>query len=40
MMLPYVFHPIAAVEFEDAVDYYELLQPGKGLELADQVEDL
>lgn len=38
MMLPYVFHPIAAVEIEDAVDYYESLQPGKGLELAEQVE--
>jgi hypothetical protein len=38
MMLPYVFHPIAAVEIEDAVDYYESLQPGKGLDLAEQVE--
>jgi hypothetical protein len=38
MMLPYVFHPIAALEIEDAVDYYESLQPGKGLELAEQVE--
>lgn len=38
MKLPYVFHPIAAVEFEDAVAYYESLQPGKGLELAEQVE--
>ena len=38
MILPYVFHPIAAVEIEDAVDYYELLEPGKGLELALQVE--
>lgn len=33
-MLPFVFHPIAAVEIEEAVDYYEALQPGKGLELA------
>ncbi len=38
MMLPYVIHPLAAIEIEDAVDYYESLQPGKGLELAEQVE--
>lgn len=37
-MLPFVFHPIAVVEIEEAVDYYEALQPGKGLELAEQVE--
>lgn len=39
-MLPYVFHPIAAIEFEEAVDYYESHQPGKGLELAEQVESV
>lgn len=38
-MLPYIFHAIAAVEIEEAVAYYESLQPGKGLELADQVEE-
>lgn len=32
-MLPYVFHPLAAVELDEAVQYYEALQPGKGLEL-------
>ena len=37
-MLLYILHPIAAVEIEDAVAYYESLQPGKGLELAEQVE--
>lgn len=37
-MLPYFFHPLAAIEFEEAVAYYESLHPGKGLELAVQVE--
>lgn len=37
-MLAYVFHPLAAIEVEDAVAYYESLQPGKGLELAAQIE--
>ena len=37
-MLPYLFHPLAAIEVEDAVAYYESLQPGKGLELASQIE--
>jgi hypothetical protein len=31
-MLPYVFHPLAAIEVEDAVAYYESLQPDKGTE--------
>jgi toxin ParE1/3/4 len=37
-MLPYVFHPQAAAELEDAVAHYESLAPGKGLELATQVQ--
>ncbi|MEP7012778.1 MAG: type II toxin-antitoxin system RelE/ParE family toxin [Acidobacteriota bacterium] len=37
-MLPYVFHPLADADLDEAVDYYEALQPGKGLELAQQVE--
>ena len=37
-MLPYIFHPLAAIEVEDAVAYYESLQSGKGLELAAQIE--
>lgn len=38
MSLLYVFHPLAAVELDEAVDYYELAQAGKGLELAQAVE--
>lgn len=30
-MLPYVFHPLADAELDEAVGYYEALQPGKGL---------
>ncbi len=37
-MLPYVFHPLAEVELDEAVGYYEAIQPGKGLELARQVQ--
>lgn len=37
-MLPYVFHPQAAEEFEAAVAYYESVASGKGLEFAAQVQ--
>ncbi len=39
-MLPYVFHPLADAELDEAVGYYEALQPGKGLDLAQQVESV
>jgi hypothetical protein len=31
------FHPEAAAEFEVAVDYYEAITPGLGLDFADEV---
>ena len=37
-MLPYVFHPLAEAELDEAVGYYEAIQPGKGLELAGQIQ--
>ena len=37
-MLPYVFHPQAANELEEAVAYYESVSPRTGLELAACVE--
>ena len=37
-MLPYVFHPLAAAELDEAVAHYENLAPGKGVELAQQVQ--
>ncbi len=39
-MRPYVFHPLADAELDEAVGYYEALQPGKGLELAQQIESV
>jgi len=36
-MLPYVFHPFAEAELDEAVGYYEAIQPGKGLELVRQI---
>jgi len=38
-MLNSEFHPLAARELMDAVDHYESLAPGKGLELARQVQE-
>lgn len=38
MRLAYVFHPLAAAELDEAVEYYEAVQAGKGLELADSIE--
>ena len=37
-MLQYVFHPLAEAELDAAVGHYETIQPGKGLELAHEVE--
>ena len=36
-MLAHEFHPLAARELEEAVEHYESLEIGKGLELARQV---
>ena len=36
-MLPYEFHPLAERELDEAVEHYETISPGKGLELARQV---
>ena len=36
-MLSHEFHPLAAREFEEAVEHYEAMTPGKGLELARQI---
>lgn len=37
-MLLYEFHPLAERELVNAVEHYEALAPGKGLELAQQVQ--
>lgn len=37
-MLLYEFHPLAERELVNAVEHYEALAPGKGLELAEQVQ--
>ncbi len=37
MILGYEFHPLAEKELNEAVDYYEVLEPEKGLELLQQV---
>lgn len=39
-MLPYEFHPLAARELDEAVAHYEAVLPGKGLELAAEVESV
>jgi plasmid stabilization system protein ParE len=36
-VLSYEFHPLAERELDEAVEHYEGLSPGKGLELARQV---
>jgi toxin ParE1/3/4 len=36
-MLRYVFHPLAARELDEAVEYLEAISSGKGQELAEQV---
>ncbi|MCE0759249.1 type II toxin-antitoxin system RelE/ParE family toxin [Marinobacter sp. G11] len=35
--MDYSFHPAAEAEFNDSIDYYESIQPGLGIELADEV---
>lgn len=37
-MIPYEYHPDAATELEEAVDFYELSSSGLGSEIADQVD--
>lgn len=32
MTLAYIFHPLAAAELDEAVEYYESIETGKGLE--------
>ena len=39
MKLSYEFNPIAEIELEEAVEYYESLLPGKGQELLDVAEE-
>ena len=39
MKLSYEFNPIAEIELEQAVEYYESLLPGKGQELLDVAEE-
>lgn len=35
--MSFTIHPLAKVELNDAVDYYEEQQPGLGLEFAEEV---
>lgn len=39
-MLPYEFHPLAERELDEAVEYYEAILPGKGMELARDVRSV
>ncbi|MET4028420.1 toxin ParE1/3/4 [Marinobacter sp. MBR-99] len=32
------FHPAAEAELNEAIDYYESIQPGLGIDLAEEVE--
>lgn len=36
-MLQHEFHPLADKELDEAVEHYEAVEPGKGLELLQQV---
>lgn len=36
-MMKFYFHPEAEAEFDKSVGYYELCQPGLGLEFAEEV---
>ncbi len=38
-MLQYEFHPLAEKELDEAVEYYEAVESGKGLELLQQVHE-
>lgn len=33
----FYFHPLASIEFDEAIRYYEECEPGLGLELAEEV---
>ena len=35
--MKFYFHPDAQAEFDKAVEYYEQLQPGLGIELAEEI---
>ena len=37
-MLAVVFHPLAEAELDEAVGYLETIEPGKGLELARDIQ--
>lgn len=36
-MMKYSFHPVAVAELNEAIDYYEELQSGLGLEFAKEI---
>ena len=36
--MDYTFHPAAEAELNQAIDYYESIQPGLGIDLAEEVE--
>lgn len=36
--MDYTFHPAAEAELNEAIDYYESIQPGLGSELAEEVQ--
>lgn len=36
--MEYSFHPAAETELDTAVDYYESIQPGLGIDLAEEVQ--
>ncbi|MEX2476028.1 type II toxin-antitoxin system RelE/ParE family toxin [Marinobacter sp.] len=36
--MDYSFHPAAEAELNEAIDYYELIQTGLGIDLAEEVE--
>ncbi|WP_148862720.1 type II toxin-antitoxin system RelE/ParE family toxin [Marinobacter fonticola] len=36
--MDYTFHPAAEAELNEATDYYESIQPGLGMGLAEEVE--
>jgi plasmid stabilization system protein ParE len=36
--MDYAFHPAAEAELNEAIDYYESVQPGLGVDLADEAQ--
>ncbi len=36
--MDYTFHPAAEAELNDAIDYYESIQPSLGIDLAQEVQ--